>query len=146
MAVVEVAVDAMLRFLLTCAFAVLSVNVYAGAALNVATNLVEAGAGAVYLYVHVLFTCAVAVCPMYQCGRSGTFDADPDPTFHADAGPDLDPTFHADADPDPTSHADADPDPAISGSKLFSYERKKQFFQIFNHFFKNERLWRRGEG
>ncbi len=50
-------------------------------------------------------------------------DADPDSTYHPDAGPDSDPNADpesdilfdadadADADPDPTFHPDADPDP-----------------------------------
>ena len=49
-------------------------------------------------------------------------DADPDPTFQADADPvpDPDPTFQADADADPV------PDP-----KFFSYWEKNIAFQIF---------------
>ncbi len=39
------------------------------------------------------------------------FDADPDSTYHPDAGPEpVDPLFHFDADPDSTYHPDADPD------------------------------------
>jgi hypothetical protein len=38
------------------------------------------------------------------------FDADPDSTYHPDAGRDVDP----DADPDSTFHSEADPDPSRS--------------------------------
>ncbi len=36
-------------------------------------------------------------------------DADPDPSCHFDADPDLDAACHFYADPDPTLHFDADP-------------------------------------